>query len=62
MSENEDSTTAAPPEASNPSLSSDAKDAFFANEPERPKHRSYDVKARNSTDDDANFHAEESSE
>lgn len=68
-----DETVEAPPEASDPSLSSSAKNAFFANAPEassgsveetletpeRHPHHSYDVKAKNATDADANFDAEE---
>lgn len=57
-----------PPEANDPTLSSDAKDAFFANEPtkvpveeevpEKHKHYTYDVKARGATEQDADFEAD----
>jgi len=54
-----DNTVPAPPEAHDPSLSSEAKDAFFADPPpERHKHRTYDVKARNATEEDADFEAD----
>lgn len=68
----EQSTVEAPPEATDPRLSSAAKDQFFANapdgtaptppevvEPVEHQHRSYDVKARNSTVEDADFDAQE---
>lgn len=68
----EQPTTAPPPEAADPSLSSAAKDAFFANEPltsssgpsevsppEPLKNRTYDTKARAATIEDADFDAEE---
>ena len=56
----EPSTVPAPPEAADPSLSSAAKDAFFANEPPAEhKHRTYDIKARGASIEDADFDVEE---
>jgi hypothetical protein len=75
-SQSDDKTQEAPPEAADASLSSSAKDAFFADPPQptsqpvtdavatdqpypdEPKHRSYDVRARNTTEEDADFEAD----
>ena len=66
----EDNVVNPPPEANDPSLSSAAKDAFFANDPEssgpvaepgpeRPPAQGYEVRFRNSTVEDADFEAPE---
>jgi hypothetical protein len=65
----EDNVIDPPEEAHDPALSSAAKDAFFANDPnasgpsseeppEEHKHRTYDVKARGATSEDADFEAD----
>lgn len=70
----DDSVVSPPPEANDSRLSSNEKDAFLANAPETPrvtdavateqeppeehKHRTYDVKARGATEEDADFEAD----
>lgn len=67
-----DETIPAPPEAEDSRLSSNAKDDFFANQPEgaeppppvndvpeRPPAQGYEVRFRNSTEEDADFEAAE---
>ncbi len=66
----DDNVVNPPEEAHDPRLSSDAKDAFFANapdspgpvdepEPERPPAQGYEVRFRNTTAEDADFEAPE---